>query len=115
MDGWFMDEKKNVHDYPQCYSGERSDLGGMYIRKGHILWLYLKTFVFEFYHFYFHNLDNFKLFIFKTLGNQTKHFPLNKPFFNLLRVFFFLSTKVDFCPSSYSEYITKSEAQFFSF
>lgn len=32
-----MDEKENVRDYPQCYSGERRDLGGMYIRKGHIL------------------------------------------------------------------------------
>ena len=62
----------------QCCSGERSDLGGMYVRKGDILLLYLKTFVLEFYHSYFHSFDNFKWFIFKAFGSQTKPFLPNK-------------------------------------
>lgn len=78
-----MNEKKNLDDYSLCYSREKSDIGGMYMRKGSLLLFYLKFSVFEFYHFYFHNLENFKWFLFKAGGNQTECFLFDNYFFIL--------------------------------
>lgn len=47
MNGWkegWMDEKKNVDVYPQCYSGKSSDIGGMYLRKKRDFTVLLKNF-----------------------------------------------------------------------
>lgn len=51
------ERKKNMDDYSQCYSGERSDIGGIYIRKGDVLLFYFKTSIFELYCFYSHNIE----------------------------------------------------------
>lgn len=51
----WMDIKKNMDDYPQCYSAEMSNIGGMYIKKG-IFSFYLKISAFKYY-FYSHNIE----------------------------------------------------------
>lgn len=50
------ERKKGMDDYSQCFSGERSDLGGIYIRKGDILLFYFKASVVELYCFHSHNI-----------------------------------------------------------